>query len=126
MQVCRLCFSKHINHNTCILVRLFFSFLLFLRFNLFRLGKHSEELLPPTKDSLQKHVLRANYQTALWRRCLKQVQDLPGPVGNGWQMSDDGGLEVHWSDLPCAPESVLKTVHCSCKTSGCGSATGIM
>lgn len=45
---------------------------------------------------------------------MEQAQDLPGPVGNGWQLSDDG-----------APESVLMTVQCSCKTGGCGSATGM-
>ena len=91
------------------------------RFNLFRLGKHSEELLPKTKDSLEKHILRTNYQAAVWRRSLYQAQNLPGPVGNGWKLSDDGTLEVHWGDLPCAPENVLKTVQCACKTGGCGS-----
>ena len=80
------------------------------------------ELLPPTKDSLRKHVMRANYQAAVWRRSLVQDQDLPSPIGNGWQLSDDGDINIHWSNLPCAPESVLKTVHCACKTGGCGSA----
>ncbi len=97
----------------------------YYRFNLFRLGKHSEELFPPTNDSLGKHILRANYQAAIWRRSLEQAQDLPGPVGNGWQLSDDGALEIYWCDLPCAPESVLMTVQCSCKTGGCGSAAGM-
>ena len=41
------------------------------RYNLFRLGKHSEDLLPPTKDSLRKHVMRAKYQAAEWRRILE-------------------------------------------------------
>ena len=96
------------------------------RFNLFRVGKHSEELLPPTNDSLEKHVLRANYQAAVWRRSWDLAQDLPGPVGNGWKLSEDGTLEIHWGDLPCAPDSVLKTVQCACKTGGCGSATGMV
>lgn len=94
------------------------------RYNLFRLGKHSEEQLPPTKDSLGKHLMRANYQAAVWRRSLEQLQELPGPVGNGWLLADDGTLEIDWCDLPPAPESILKTVQCACKTGGCVSATG--
>jgi 5'-3' exonuclease len=86
------------------------------RYNLFRLGKHSDELLPPTKDSLKKHVMRANYQAAVWRRSLEQLQDLPTPVGKGWKLSEDGTLTIDWCDLPPAPDTILKTVQCSCKT----------
>ena len=97
----------------------------YCRLNLFHLGKHSEELLPPTNDSLGKHILHANYQAAVWRRSLQQTQDLSGPIGKGWQLIDEGVLEINWCDLPCAPKNVLMTVQCSCKTGGCGSATGM-
>ena len=92
------------------------------RYNMFRLGTHSEQLLPPTEDSLKKHLMRANYQAAVWRRSLEPIQDLPGPVGNGWLLTD-GVLEVDWADLPPAPDSVLKTVQCSCKKGGCSSSS---
>lgn len=32
------------------------------RYNMFRLGTHAEEPLPPNKDALKNHTLRANYQ----------------------------------------------------------------
>ena len=95
------------------------------RYNLFRLGKHSDELLPPTKDSLKKQVMRANYQAAVWRRSLEQLQDLPTPVGKGWKLTEDGTLAIDLCDLPPAPDTILKTVQCSCKTRGCGSAKGM-
>ena len=77
------------------------------RCNLFRLGKHSDELLPPTKDFLRKHVMRANYQTACWRRSLEQLMDLPNSVSYGWK-TEDGSLAIGWCDLPPAPDTILK------------------
>ena len=47
----------------------------------------------------------ANYQAAVWQRSLESIQDLPGPVGNGW-LHTDGMLEVDCANLPPAPESV--------------------
>lgn len=93
------------------------------RCNLFRLDKHSDELLPPTKDSLRKHVMHANYQAGCWRRSLEQLMDLPNPVDYGWKLGD-GSVAIDWCDLPPAPDSILKTVQRGCKTRGCGSVTG--
>lgn len=95
------------------------------RYNLFRLGKQSDDVLPPTQDALKKHALRANYQAAIWRRSLEQLQDLPNPVGHGWKLAEDGTLSIDWCDLPPAPERVLKTAQCACKTRGCKSGKGI-
>ena len=66
------------------------------RYNLFKLGKCSDDLLPPTYDSLVKHIERANFQSAIWSNCL-----LPNPVIR-----------------PPAPDSLLDCVNCKCKT-GC-------
>lgn len=91
------------------------------KYNLFDLGKHSDDVLPPTQDTLKKHALRANYQAAIWRRSLEQLQHLPNPVSHGpydhgWKLAEDGTLSIDWCDLPTAPESVLKTVQYACKT----------
>ncbi len=66
------------------------------RFALFKLGKCSDDLLLPTSDSLLQHIRRANYQTAIWLRCLDAQMEIPPPNGNGWH-SHEGQLEIVWS-----------------------------
>ncbi|KAJ8048443.1 hypothetical protein HOLleu_00767 [Holothuria leucospilota] len=53
--------------------------------------------MPPNHDSLVKHILRANYQSAVYKQTLTQFQVLPSPVGNGWKM-DDNALAIDWMD----------------------------
>ena len=43
---------------------------LYLRYDMFCLKAAQSSQLPPSKDALQKHVLRANYQAAIWHRAL--------------------------------------------------------
>ena len=76
---------------------------------LFKAGKCSDEILPPTRNSLLKHVEQANYQTGIWSRCLT------AQIGNGWQLSD-GEIEIQWMMRP--PDSLLECIVCKCKT-GC-------
>lgn len=45
-------------------------------------GSQSNQL-PPCRDALVKHCARANYQTAVWRRCLEPLPDIPPPHQNG-------------------------------------------
>ncbi|KAM3598908.1 uncharacterized protein V6R79_024083 [Siganus canaliculatus] len=49
------------------------------RVKLFNSGKCSGRDLPPTKDCLQKHIQRANYQAAVHRRSLECKPDIPAP-----------------------------------------------
>ena len=86
-------------------------------YNLFKLGKCSDDLLPPTYDSLVKHIERVSYQSAIWSRCLLPNPIIPSPIGNGWRLSN-GELEVVWMTRPPAPDSLLDCVNCKCKT-GC-------
>ena len=37
------------------------------RYSIFKKGKFSEELLPPTEDVLLLHIKRSNYQAYIWR-----------------------------------------------------------
>ena len=87
------------------------------RYALFKAGKCSDEVLPPTGDSLLKHVERANYQAGTWSRCLTAKMTIPSPIGNGWQLSNEG-IEIHWMTHHPAPDSLLKCANCKCKT-GC-------
>ncbi|XP_070534449.1 uncharacterized protein [Ptychodera flava] len=69
------------------------------RYNCFRLGLQSDGALPPNKDSLKLHTQRANYQTAIYRRCLQAKMDAPSPHGHGW-IVQDSELSIQWMTLP--------------------------
>ncbi|XP_070548281.1 uncharacterized protein [Ptychodera flava] len=90
------------------------------RYNCFRLGLQSDGALPPNKDSLKLHTQRANYQTAIYRRCLQAKMDAPSPHGHGW-IVQDSDVSIQWMTLPPAPDSIINFVSCKCKKSGCSS-----
>ena len=85
---------------------------------LFKTGKHMDDTLPPNKDSLEKHLLRANYQAGIHHRCLEPNPSIPSPNSHGWTI-DDGVLRVKWMDLLPAPNSVLELANCKCKKNRC-------
>ena len=69
--------------------------------------------LTPCAASLYKQCMRANYQCAIWRRCLESCPDIPSPIGNDWRLNDEddicrGYLAVDWNDDPTAPYAVLE------------------
>ena len=89
------------------------------RYTLFSSGKCSDDVLPPTCDSLVQHILRANFQTSSWCQCLSAEVIVPPPVDNGWNLAN-GELTIVWMTRPSAPQSLLECVECRCKT-GCKS-----
>lgn len=58
------------------------------RVALFNTGKHMDDTLPPNKDSLEKHLLRANYQAGIHHRCLETNPSIPPPNSHGWTIDD--------------------------------------
>lgn len=87
------------------------------RFALFKLGKCSDDVLPPTCDSLLQHLRRANYQAAIWRQCLDATMIIPAVSDHGWRV-ENGELKIVWMTCLPAPDSILECIHCGCKT-GC-------
>ena len=74
--------------------------------------------LTPCSDSLRKHGLRANYQGAIWRRCLENNPEVPSPVEHGWSRLDQDGdlqLSIDWFNVSIGPQAVLEFLSCSCK-----------
>ena len=69
--------------------------------------------LPPSEDALKQHTLRANYQSAVWRRALIANPDILSPDGHGRTVLD-GQIEVHWMSLPPAPAALLELILCAC------------
>ena len=93
-----------------------------LRYDMFcaKRGEIQSYQLPPCRDCLVKHAQRANYQAAIWRRCLEQDPTVPSPVGRGWKIEKEEGVEqlvvhsLHWMDEQPAPQAVLDWLACNC------------
>lgn len=97
-----------------------------LRYQLFcaKRGEIESHQLPPCRDCLAKHSQRANYQAATWKRCLLQNPQVPSPVGRGWKIEREEGVEqlvVDWMAGKPAPEAILELLSCNC-TKYCSSA----
>ena len=93
-----------------------------LRYDMFcaKIGEIQSYQLPPCRDCLVKHAQRANYQAAIWRRCLEQDPKVPSPVGRGWKIEEEEGVEqlvvhsLHWMDEQPVPQAVLDLLACNC------------
>ena len=89
-----------------------------LRCHLFcaKKGEIESYQLPPCKDCLVNHALRANYQAGIWRRCLEQDPRLPSPVDRGWKIEKGANeqLVLHWMDGQPAPQAILDLLACNC------------
>ena len=55
-----------------------------LRYKMLCVKAAQSSLLPPCRDALQKHILRANYQAAIWRQALEPNLNIPSPHRQGW------------------------------------------
>ena len=87
-----------------------------LRYNLYcaKGGKVESEALPPCRSSLKLHVLRANYQSAIWRRVIFPQPNVPSPHGHGWDICEDA-ITIQWLGSKPAPEEFLELLCCTCK-----------
>ena len=87
-----------------------------VRYALFCSKASDSSQLPPTRDALQLHICRANYQAGIWHRCLISEPDVPRPEQHGWVVTH-GVLQVLWMNQPPAPPDVLQLLSCKCQTS---------
>ena len=85
-------------------------------------GEADSSQLPPCHDTLRQHVLRANYQAAIWRRSCQAQMDIPTPNGNGWNLDPESNLAIEWMTGMPAPQAVLDLLSCDCRRS-CQAAT---
>ncbi|KAL9956571.1 hypothetical protein ACROYT_G038064 [Oculina patagonica] len=90
-----------------------------LRYQLFcaKRGEIESHQLPSCRDCLAKHSQRANYQAAIWKRCLLPDPQVPSPIGRGWKIERDEGVEqlvVDWMAGKPAPEVILELLSCNC------------
>jgi hypothetical protein len=88
-----------------------------VRVRIFVQGKISLDALPPTKDALDKHIARANFQCLVWRQAIVPIQELPCPSSCGWSRKN-GTLVPELMTLEPVPKVCKELVTCSC-TTGC-------
>ena len=89
-----------------------------LRYSLYcaKGGKVEPEALPPCRSSLKLHVLRANYQSAIWRHVVFPQPNVPSPHGHGWDICEDT-ITIQWLGSKPAPEEILELLCCTRKRS---------
>ena len=68
------------------------------RYRMFKLGKVTEESLPPNSDSLQQHILRVNFESYIRKHSTIPIVAAPSPVGYGWKLESDE-LAITWGTL---------------------------
>ena len=84
------------------------------RHSLFCKSQHLQShQLPPTKDALEHHLKRANFQTYIWRNAFQTNILHQNPDRQGWKVVEDQ-LEIVWTNLPPAPQAIMELVSCSC------------
>ena len=90
-----------------------------VRYHTFKLRKFEEELLRPNGDSLRIHINRAAFQCRIWRNATLPRFNTGNFTEHGWELDEDGVVNIKWMNLPPAPASFLELMNCKC-TKGCG------
>ena len=75
--------------------------------------------LPPTTAAFTQHVLRAHFQTAIWRAALDPDPPLIDPKSHGWSPEEGSNMLLPVSlppDVIRAPDDVLKMIRCGCSS----------
>ena len=67
-------------------------------------------LLPPSKDSLRMHIIRANYQTYIWNNSKVCNPGIASPVGHGWLLDEYGHLVYEWTKEKIMPQQVIDII----------------
>lgn len=67
--------------------------------------------LPPTSAAAKYHSLRVYLQVQQWKGSGGELL----PVEWGWKESDRGLMPVH-TDLPPAPDELLRVIKCNCQS----------
>ena len=89
-----------------------------LRWFMFTKKDLHNENLPPTKGALTPYISRTDYQVLEWKSADKPNPNLPDPLHFGWEMTGQSYTPVTCL-LPCAPDSVIQLVRCSCLKGQC-------
>ncbi|KAL8619062.1 hypothetical protein ACOMHN_020760 [Nucella lapillus] len=64
-------------------------------------------LLPPCQCTLQMHIQRVHYQVEVWKSAGEAQPAIDGPAGRGWEITEEGGLEIRWSEEDILPQELV-------------------
>ena len=64
-------------------------------------------LLPPCRQTLKIHILRANYVAYVWKTSDIAYQKLPSPIEHGWMKAEDGTLTIEWTRGNVLPQELV-------------------
>ena len=92
-----------------------------LRWWMFTTKQTLGDKMPPFTGAFLPALNRVNFQAMVWEMDKQSRPNIPSPVGHGW-IIEDGLLTPVMCDLPCAPESIMKLVRCSCLESKCNAS----
>ena len=86
-----------------------------LRYQLFcaERGRRVKPAAAMQRLPLPTQTQRANFQAAIWGRCLEAKPNVPMPNEHGWT-EEDSKLNILWVRSASAPEVVLKLLACKC------------
>jgi len=86
------------------------------RFHVFGKAKKGLDLLPPTRDALDLHSKRANYQAKIWLQADRECIRIPSPVDTAAWVKEKTCLVPIWTRLPPIPDACLQLMTCGCKS----------
>ena len=86
------------------------------RLHLFVKGRKELDMLPPTRDALDLHCKRANYQARIWLQADQEQIIVPPPTDTFAWTKETSMLSPVWTRLPPIPEACLQLVTCGCKS----------
>ena len=69
-------------------------------------GRISFAMLPPCSNVLKQHIIRVNYQTSIWRKCLDNFMALNQLWESGWCINEEK-FDVKWITWNLAPDEVV-------------------
>jgi len=90
-----------------------------LRFVLATTTDKPASILPPTDDAFVQHVLRAQYQVAVWCQSHVAKPENMNPVGHGWHVNAKDELRPTMYQNESAPAEVRDLTHLYCTDKGC-------
>jgi len=90
-----------------------------LRFVLATTTDKPASILPPTDDAFEQHVLRAQYQVAVWCQSHVAKPENMNPVGHGWHVNAKDELRPTMYQNESAPAEVRDLTHLYCTDKGC-------
>ena len=89
-----------------------------VRWHLFSKSAKNGIDLPPTHAACVQHIMRANYQSTIWRQADNHIQLLDNPENQGWKLDSFGSYRAVGFTNLVAPKDILELVKCGC-TTGC-------